>query len=64
VTAIQQAHAGTQVVALDIFNDLSSADNMWTQVSGAIQAIQALPAPFNGGYICIGFSQGFVLFDR
>eukprot|EP01087_Luapelamoeba_hula_P008750 TRINITY_DN2209_c0_g1_i1.p1 TRINITY_DN2209_c0_g1~~TRINITY_DN2209_c0_g1_i1.p1 ORF type:complete len:292 (-),score=25.90 TRINITY_DN2209_c0_g1_i1:37-912(-) len=58
ITNIQTAHPGTQVVSLNINNDVDSVVHMWDQVQNAIAAIQSLPASFANGYHCIGFSQG------
>ena len=60
VNNIIKAHNTTQVVALNVFNDLFSLDNMWYQVAGVITAMKQLPSAFDDGYICIGFSQGRV----
>jgi len=61
VAQITDAHAGTTVISLNVFNWLYSMEGMWKQVAGVISAIQALPAEFNDGYHCIGFSQGTLI---
>jgi len=58
VANIQQATNGTPVLALNLFNGLWSTENMWYQVNTVIEAMKELPAAFDGGYICMGFSQG------
>jgi len=58
VANIQRATNGTPVVALNLFNDMWSTENMWYQVNTVIDAMKLLPSTFDDGYYCMGFSQG------
>jgi palmitoyl-protein thioesterase len=57
--AIEDAHPGTQVYMLPIFQDMKSAWPMWTQVLGFGNAIQNISDIHKDqGINIIGYSQG------
>jgi len=58
VDHITNAFPNASVVSLNVFNWFYSVEDMWYQVDGVIQAMKDLPAEFDDGYTCIGFSQG------
>ncbi|XP_070581666.1 lysosomal thioesterase PPT2-A-like [Ptychodera flava] len=58
---IQEAHPGTNVSVIDLFDDLESLLPLWQQVGNFTEAIRPIMKSAPGGVHMIGFSQGGIL---
>ena len=61
VNMIQQAHQGTEVLNLDLYNDLDSIfADLWTQVDGVYAKMEPFMKASEDGVNLVCFSQGML----